>query len=385
MTLESYPVANSSINGNLLYVVYDAHAADSVTYPNYKYVAEIWISGTKVFTSKAFPHPTTNRGIFDFGSIIREYAEVTLAPTMPNVYVQEIGEGEFYLPVVIKIREEYSGTIGAVVLTDSERIFYNYYNGRISGFESFSLLNALKTNRPLTNLLIPFNVKRYYIPYYIGVVDSFDVEVWNGITTATLSYTTTIAKSLQLIDISPAAINRASPGTITSTTPEVGISFPYTGEAFNYNLICDGNYQNYSIHFLNKWGGFETFVFNKTRRQSVDIEKKLFQQLPYRIDGSGVVSVANNSYFNIMHSQVSTYYSRFKEKLKLSSDWISDEEYIWLQQLVVSPLVYLEDNDVLYPVTITETNYEIKEYISNKLSILSITIEFGQQHKTQFR
>ena len=86
-----------------------------------------------------------------------------------------------------------------------------------------------------------------------------------------------------------------------------------------------------------------------------------------------------------MHEQRSVFASRFKEKLKISTDLLSDDDYDWLVQLVVSPLVYLEDQNTIYPVVITNTNYEYKKYINDRLTSLAIDIEFGNMLKTQFR
>jgi len=380
MTLESYPPNYSSVNGDLVYVFYDSNAANPTTYPNYKYVGEVWINGIKVFTGKAFPHPTTNRGIFNFGSVIREYTEMVLDSSATGILLQEFGEAAYRSSVVIKIREEYSGTVGAVVLTDSERVFYNYYTGRYSNFESMSAKIPVMSDRPLT-LSSTFGSKYLLLPYYAATTSSYTVAIYNGTSTYTKTITPSIGKSLQQLNISATAINIESAGFITSSMEYYTVTVG--GVTYKVNLICNGMFSNYKIHFLNKWGGFETMLFNKARKKSIEIEQKKYQQLGYRVNGSGVVSVKSG---DIMHPQASVYSSSFKEKLKISTDWISDSEYIWLSQLVSSPYVYLEDTDnTLYPVCISESNYEIKEYITSKLSNLSLNIDFGQQYKTQFR
>ena len=122
--------------------------------------------------------------------------------------------------------------------------------------------------------------------------------------------------------------------------------------------------------------------FHKVSRESVSIERKEWQQLPYRVTDLGAVTLSENQ---VMHEQRSVFASRFKEKLKISTDLLSDEDYQWLVQLVVSPLVYLEDENTLYPVVITNTDYEFKEYINDRLTSLMLDIEFGTMLKTQFR
>lgn len=380
MTLESYPPDYSSVNDNLVYVVNDAHAADPVTYPNYKYVGELWIAGVKVFTARVFPHPSSNRGIFNFGAVVREYVIASLAPAGAGILAQELGAGAFSVSVVVKIKEEYSGTTGAVVLTDSARIFYNHYNGR---YNDFTLLGSyvakpLSTRPVAINLL--FTNANYYLPYYSDTTTPFNVVITGGTATRTLTITPTATHTLQVLNISPGAINVSYAGNFTSAS--TGYTVAVGGVTYSVTIVCPGMYTNYTVHFLNKFGGFESMLFNKVRKQVNEIERKQWQQLPYRVNGSGVVSVKTGS---IMHSQRTTFGSRFTQKLKVSTDLLTDAEYQWLAELAASPLVYLEEAGTLWPVTVTNTNYEQKEWIVDRTSNLSLDIEFGTTYKTQFQ
>jgi len=386
MTLTGVPEAYSSVNSDLVWVCYDANSEDD-SKTNYKYVGELWIDGVKVFTSKVFPRPDTYFGVFNFGTVIREYIIAKLSPTSDGILAQEMGEGDFCITVQLKIREEYNGTLGAVVLTDSERTFYNHYQTRFTDFTtqgsftytfSFVLgfLNYPNSTRDRTDIKLFFENSRYYIPYFATSTSSFNVVVGSN----TKTITPTEAKTLSIINISPGAINEDYPGTITSSTTSYTVVI--AGVSYTVNLICEPIYTKYTMHFLNKFGGFESMSFHKVSRESVDIERKEWQQLPYRITDLGAVTLSENQ---VMHEQRSVFASRFKEKLKISTDLLSDEDYQWLVQLVVSPLVYLEDENTLYPVVITNTNYEFKEYINDRLTNLTLDIEFGTMLKTQFR
>lgn len=384
MTFESVPPDYSSVNDHLMYVVYDAHAADPVTYPNYKYIAELWIGATKVHTKRMFPQPDTNRGEFDFGAVAREYIIANLAPSGAGILAQELTDGQWSIKdVVVKIREEYGGTVGAVILTDSARTFFNHYNGR---FNDFTLLAPYAdkpiSNRPVRIINLLYTCANYYIPYFSETTTPFDVVVTpdTPVSTVTVTVTPTVVNSLQLINIAPGAVNTHVGGAIDNTTGSYTVVIG--SETYYVNIVCPGFYTNYLVHFLNKFGGFESMLFNKVSRKTVDVERKKWQQLPYRIDGSGVVSVKTGS---IMHAQQSTFAARFKESLKISTDWLSDAEYQWLAELVCSPFIYVEDNGTLYPVTLTDTNYEFKENIVDGLQNLSISVEFGTTFKTQFR
>lgn len=386
MIFNAVPEAYSSVNSDLVWVCYDVNSED-ISKTNYKYVGELWIGGVKIYTSKVFPRPDTYFGVFNFGTIIREYIEAKLSPVSNGILAQEMGEGDFCITVQVKIREEYSGTLGAVVLTDSERTFYNHYQTRFTDFTtegsftytfSFVLgfINYPNSTRSRTQIKLFFENGRYYIPYFSNSTTPFTVVV--GANTKTI--TPTEGKTLSIINISPGAINTDYPGTITSGTESYTVTID--GEAYTVTLICEPIYTKYIVHFLNKFGGFESMSFHKVSRESVDIERKEWQQMPYRVTALGAVTLSENQ---VMHEQRSVFASRFKEKLKISTDLLSDEDYDWLVQLAVSPLIYLEDQNTIYPVLVTNTNYEYKKYINDRLTNLTLDIEFGNMLKTQFR
>ena len=379
MTFETTPAARSSVNDNLVYVAYDAHAASPSTYPNYKYVAEVWINGTQVFTGRYFPNPTNNRAIMDFSSVVREYVSATLNPST-GINGQTLGEGEFSVSVVIKMREEYSGTTGAVILTDSTRVFFNHYNGRTGSFTLLSSYeDAVASNRS-TNLQLTFSNAYYFVPYFALTTGTFNVAVTVGSTTNTKTITPSAANTCIMVNISPTAINLEWTGFITSSTTSYTVqidSVTYTVE-----VICAGLYDNYYVTFLNKWGGWETMLFNKVSRKNFEITRKQYNNLPYRVSSSGVVTKTSN---NVAYAQRVNYGGVFKERLSLNTDWLSTTDWQWLGQLVLSPQVYVEDGGTFYPASITENQYQYKTNITDGLIQLSINVEFADQTNVQWQ
>jgi hypothetical protein len=380
MIFESTPPVYSSVNDPLVYVAYDAHAANPTTYPNYKYVGEVWINGALVFTGKYFPNPTTNRGIMDFSNIVREYVVAQLQPTGSGILAQELGEGAWSLSVVIKMREEYSGTVGAIILTDSTRTFFNHYNGRINDFTILGNYDDVPTTDRPTTIDMTFANANYFIPYFSETTASFNVVITGGTSTRTKTITPTAANTLQILNISPLAINVDYAGNFTASTTSYTVAFG--GVTYTINLLCEGMYPNYIAHFMNKFGGYESMLFNKVSKRFYDIERKAYNQLGYRVSASGVVSVKSGS---TMYQQKTEFAGKFKERLRMNSDWLSDLEYQWLAQLVTSPQVFIEDAGTLYPVVITANNYEFKEHIVDGLINLAIDVEFGTSYKTQFQ
>ena len=355
MTATTTPPAYSSANGQLVWVVYDANAID-VTKLNYKYIADVYVNAVLVFRSKVYPNPVNNHGIFDLGTVIREY--------LSAAFKDEQGAAEFSLAVTVKFGEEYDATLYTNLITSMLDVF-NTYSGRTSSLiDLFAFVAKPATDRPLT-IVIPKGCTTYYLPYFAMTTTAFNVVI-NGVTT---TITPTVVETMHRINI-------ALPAATADYTVVLG------GVTYQVKLICTGNYKNYLMHFLNKWGGWETMLFEKVSRKKLQVERKSWQQLPYRVDSSGVMTIASGS---VMHSQKSTFGVQFTEKLKISTDWLSDGEYRWLAQLVCSPFKYLDDAGTLYPVGVENSEYEFKEGIVDQLQNLSVDIELPTKYNTQFQ
>lgn len=369
MTFEYEQPNYSSVNDDILFVAYDAKALDPVTYPNYKYIADLYVSGVKVFTSRIFPNPTNDRGIFNFGAIIREYCN-----SLFDAAFQE--DNDFWVDVYVNLKDEINGEVSTVLATSSTLRYYNYYKGRASEIQTISTTyeNATATDRP-SRIVIPDNATNYFIPFWknTGATDKINFDIITASSETPTSITMLpddIMYKINLLDY------------IDANTIAIRFTDPSTDQTYTIERVCAGLYRNYYVHFLNKWGGYETMLFNKVSRKAFDIERKDFQQLAYRVSASGIVTIKSN---DIMYKQRTMYGVRFNEKLKLGTDVLTDAEYQWLAQLVVSPEVYIEDAGTIYPCVIIGTNYEFKEHIIDGITSLQIDVEFGTKFKTQFQ
>jgi len=386
MEFTSTPLAYSNVNQDLVWVCYDANSTNPA-YTNYKYVLELYIGTTRIYIGKAFPRPIGNFGVFNLAPVIREYINAHLSPSSNGILAQEMGVNDFLINVQVKIREEYNGSVGAVVLTDDVRTFYNFYNSSFSdlvtngSFEYtfdfiFGYLNKIASLRPKLAYSFIGN-KHLFIPYFALTNSAFNVVI-NGTHTKTI--TPTQAKSMQILNLSPDAINNDFAGAISSSATSYSVNI--NGQIYTINVVCEPLWDQYPVHFLNKFGAFETMIFSKVSRKSRSMTSKDFFQQPYRINDAGALTYQSNKVF---HDQRTTFGKTIKEKLTISTDFLSDAEWLWLADLVSSPMVYVEINDSIYPVTITETNYDFKSNVVDGLNQLILNVDTGVTLKTQFQ
>jgi hypothetical protein len=424
IVINSAPASYSSLHGDLIFTVYEAtKATDPVTYPNYKYVCDVYIGGTLAFRAKAFPNPVNKRGVFNIAAIVRNYMALQFNPSGAGVLAQQLGSTEFYLDVQCKFGEEYAYTTYLNVLVDSSRRFYNHYNNQIYSTTTIlgDYVGALATNRPYLNSLL-YTCSKFFVPFFStsGTLDisvtastatqyipnggfllatggdrlittSGDRIIPTGFdggtssstsTTATHSYTVT-AGSLQILNLSPVAINADMPGIINGTTDSYVVTINGT-VSIQFRVADERIFTPYTVHFLNQLGGVESIDFRKLSRKTYDVEKKSYVQQPFRMDGSGVISYSNAA--GVVYETGTTYSSQFKQKMRLSTELLFTQDWKWLKELIFSPLVYLQDGSYIVPVSVTNNNYEEIKFVNERaMKPLVIDIEFGVQLNAQYR
>ncbi len=73
-----------------------------------------------------------------------------------------------------------------------------------------------------------------------------------------------------------------------------------------------------------------------------------------------------------MSRGLNQYETILDDTITINSDWITEDESIWLEQLVTSPDVYIYDGSNLVAVNITNANYETKYEASQQLFNLGV-------------
>lgn len=385
-----------SAHEDLLFTIFeDTKPFSSSTYPDYKYVCDVYIGAVLVARLKAFPRPDDKIGVFNIGNIVRNYLAMTLAPAAANLRAQKIGADAFYVNVICRFGEEYGTVTYSNLIIDSQRTYYNHYNGRMIG-----ALTNLADYQDKAMTVRPYATPVYraskfvFIPFLPtdDTTINLVIKSYNGnglIATTTQPFTPTASSTneQQLFNVSPTAINAASPGFISDYIDYYTVQFSTTNitddSIYRFNLVCEAIHDVYTLHFLNRFGGFESKSFTKVSRSSIAIEKSDYGSAAYSISSLGQPEYYSST--KVYKETISTYAAGWKEKMTLNTDLLPDAEYTWLRDLVMSPLVYLEQDDYFLPAKVTATDYEFKKTVNDDLTNLTLSIEFGDKFNTQYR
>jgi hypothetical protein len=418
----SNPPDYSSAHGDIVCTVYD----DNNTQVNYKYVADVYVGDNFITRLKSVPDPVNGLGIFNFGMIYRNYVNSDLVPFV--AFDEEILLHEFsYYKLEMHIEWGYeygtSSEFFDVGIETTRGInITNHYNGRLTS-EELTILPYYQGHQVLTNR--PYETSMYNaisnpvtaanhallvgIMYY--PVDGYDLRVTyiaynNNGTTNTVSIRAGIEPSIlpgyryYQLNLSPIQTTYVS-SIITSNTKYIIISIEnyrivnpsYTTlHQYKINLKCENRYNPITLIWLNKLGTYDSFTFPKVSKKSYNITKKNYNQLEYFIDESGAMRYFNGQ---IGNDNKPTYNVNFKESRILNSDIIDEKTYKWLNELLVSPLVYMQYDESSYitgqsvanliPITIADSTFNFKTKAVERQFNLTLKIEFGDTLNAQYR
>jgi hypothetical protein len=154
------------------------------------------------------------------------------------------------------------------------------------------------------------------------------VSYYNGnalITTQTIAVTTANRTD---ITINASYNNLAVP----PTTNKIGVRLErisngeWLSPQYEYNLVeACSKYPTLNVYFQNKWGGYDSFIFNKKSTKRDSINRKTYQKQDRYFSG-----------YNSYDPAIRTYDSEIKTRHTLSTDWVTEEEMTWLSELVES-------------------------------------------------
>jgi len=381
ITIKSAPQASGFVSANEeVWHVVDSTNKDVI---GFKYIFDLYKSGNLLTRITNSPYGDDGYGVINVGNIVRSAVAVdTLGDLdMSTPYSETYGvinAGADYWWGEYDVRYgEVCGVTTAgdpIVLDELASGTYRVYNtyNRHEMHKAGAALSSgtvFLTNRPDESyfyegqpIILSFNGKR------VSVGASLAINILNN--------TNYDFRFVNAIDgFHYFSINGLSGDTVVDIT---------TGATLldTKNLIqkCS-KYTPYTLVFLNAYGAWDSFTF-VNGNVLTDNEKKRFEQMEWRLNGFNMVNKSGK----VRYEGMRTYGNEFKTKMKLTTDILNTEEYKWLFELIVSPLVYLwdKDNSLFHPVQITDTNYEIKNSLQNKTETLDVNIDVYKQN-TQYR
>lgn len=395
-------------------------SGSNVGQPNFRYLAEIYdgANTTKLVpTIKVAPRSTDSLGIFDFHRILESYISsalkiesVSFAQNSTGIYKFSVRFGEEYGTTVAQTLNITNST-GNFVLPlyfewlDFQTIPGTTLTSRIlnTGGASQKFLTdsphastaPLKIRSGQNAWLFMLNngtANNIYLAS-ISVYDSSDALIHtHGVVNAYTANTDTADRFLRF----PAGPNNLNtiPGA-DYVVPPVGDLIPSNAAKYSIQMLnvsagvvsevvwytiddtCT-EHPVYRLHFLNKLGGYDSFNFIRKSFQNTEVERKKYKQ-----NTGGITSGVTWGYNK--YDRVNTVLdTKYKDRVTVNTDWISEAEAAWLKELFTSPDIFYEQStSVLVHVNPVDTSYQTKTVANERLIQYAFTFEFGYDNYRQ--
>lgn len=368
-----------------VYVIRSTNTAQD----NFKYVVDYYVAGVKVDRQLIPPHPTNGNGYVNIAPILESRVSKNIAMSDNRI----LENSESFVDYVMKFGEAY-GTTGTIVYPDLHvtgtktlwnAVFdYEDYVSYSSGdyiCSSGDIAQFLTSKPSSGDIMVDDNAWLHWIDLNnkvvslqivtrnssLSTISTFKVD--NKFTTKEFLRCPTGCANLNTIPNTQFTLG--SQPVILGTEHSYSIQLldsannPLT-EKYYYTIVNNcSRYEKRRLQFLNKLGGYDFFDFTLVSKEVADIERTLYKKNLGTVGASSFVYTKNDRGYSQFHTRV-------KDKISIQSDWVSEAEMEWLEELLTSPDVYLDDGTNLIPINITNSTHEKKKQVNDKLFNLTI-------------
>jgi hypothetical protein len=394
-TILQQPLQYTPVYNDINYVV----SSTNNTQPNFNYIFDVKINGVFISRHRIPARPDNGYGLFNAKRIAETY--ITQSINFDQITVTNSSES--ILSLVIECREEFGATPapGSILATSTAVFCWNavfpyptYVNYTVSLFRqmtsqidvsyllSDNLINKIKlTEKGFISVMVG----------EAGAVNEIGVFAYNSSGTLIKSTyilnpfynVTNTASRFITLPAGPVNLNQILNANLNATTQNQGVIIPSTtayyeirsygnlsaSKIYRYNIteVCS-KFTPVRLHFLNRLGGWDSFTFDLLNTFTSNIERKEYRQ---NLGGF----VGSTYTYDIKDRSATIFDTQIKTTQVLNSNWITDTEAGWLEQLLTSPDVYTEVGTQLQAVNITDTSYTQKRTVNDQLFNLTMTIE----------
>ena len=140
----------------------------------------------------------------------------------------------------------------------------------------------------------------------------------------------------------------------------------------NFTVNCEARYTVYTVHFLAKNGGFGTIHFNRISEFNLSKSEQTYKVNPNQLT-SGAYGYA---YETAVERQLTV---ETQAVMTLRTDWLTDEQVNFYEEILDSPICYLDTGTGRYQRIIPVTNsYNRLPHYENPLFMM--TMQFKATH-----
>lgn len=384
ITILTNPAANSTAQDDLWHVVSSSASGST----DMKYIFEIFVNGIQKISVRQFPEPSNGKAYFNAGSTVRNSMTFNWFEPFTTAYgMQPNLSGEMALTYNIRFGEEVSGITTLNLASGSPTVLN--WNPSLFKRRQFDItkVDNFWTNRPQYNNTINANSalgENLYIGYKTTTTINLECKLYdvgNNLISQATGTTKTIPNGFVQLNLGTAALASELGLTFNDSVSYYYVRFN-NANRLRVNLVCNPKYTPVNIHFLNAWSMWDSQRFDLVSKLNMAVDRKMFEQRDYKFNGN---AVDYKSSYNRVYDSAINYNNKSTFTYKVTADALTDDEYTWMADLIVSPQILMEIDGYFYPVTLQDSNYEFSKTVFNKLKALELTFNMNQTRYSQLR
>lgn len=392
---------NLSPIGNPLDIVVDSTNKGNT---DFRYILTISTGGSIVARLKAVPIGVDGYGVFDVSQVLGDQVTYKWQPFSGRVYTNAT---ESYTEFQFDVGEEYKDGSGNWVTTLNvttldPKTFTNmslphqewvtYNSNRFTQLPSDFLtdspsvvdvwedenyfLNRLTNTTSFQQLLITtvdFNdtiLGEYTVPFSNDTVAMLSVGP-NTLNNATNTDLSVVSGPLDPINENVKYYNiRLQDSIQDETSPLVRINVKRCGQYSEHKV---------RLFFLNYYGAFDSVSFDMKNYKRTRMNRQRYRQGKGSLSGIGVS-------YETYDRETTDFKVEYDTEYELNSDWLTDKEFQWLEQLVTSPVVFYQSSEWgLVACNITDNEYRTRRKQNNKTNQLNLRVGLSLKNQRQLQ
>lgn len=394
ITINTEPNDIAPVYSDISYVV----TSTNYTQANFKFVAVVKNAAGTILAKLKAPifYGTTDKGVFNISRILQNYVTYD--------FTQNLGTLtkclNSYIGYSVEFGEEYGGTEYLNLTSDTGKYAWNglfdLYGTETAATYKIDVpsstpkfLTRVRTRRVTTSqydylhfLLLGYDAT----PKIIAYNSTGSAIATSVIKLPWVASVSDLSQFMVRFGCGPVQLNALTSGELDSGTAgniiptntayytiQIQTSVGNPGsEVYRFDIVEEcSKYLPQYLNFLNPLGGFESVRCSMASKDKYNVSRKQFKRNNYTLTG-------NTYAYDISKHGITNYAVEKTKEVTLNTNWLTETEFEWLQDLIASPVVFLGN----IPVNIVETSYEVFDNIAGPNN-LKITVQYTEPERLQ--
>ena len=130
------------------------------------------------------------------------------------------------------------------------------------------------------------------------------------------------------------------------------------------------------LHWLNRLGGFDSFNFNLKSEENTDIKRSTYMQEEHSFTGT-------RWQYTKKSRGTTDYHIGTQDKLTVNTDYLTEAESVWMEDLATSPVIYQEINNELIAMSGKPKRIAKQTSLNNKLMQYTFELDYSLTNTRQ--